>query len=170
MGIFGKLFGQKKAPKNSGPSEGEGLRRMMLTTSPAEMELVPTPEFPLVYACMMDFPVSGNMCSLFASSLGDVSLYTTSKFGIIGGGAHESVRVPGQSWVTMAAKYYDQAVPTEDISYPGQETVRFYLLTFEGLRKLEAPISELASLKGPYLKLFTAGQDVLGHLRMASGG
>ena len=63
---------------------------MMLTTPPVRTGEKPTKEFPRVYGILMDWPVGEQTATVFSSSSGAASLYTTSTFGIIGGEGHES--------------------------------------------------------------------------------
>ena len=142
----------------------------MLTATHGETGVIPTTDFPRVYACMMDFGLSGHMISVFATSSGDASLYSTSQFGIIGGGEHEPVRSAGMTLVRIADENFDLSSPARDIGYPDKDAVRFYLLTFEGLRRIDAPQSELGNENSPCYKLYAAGQELLGQLRIASGG
>ena len=65
---------------------------MMLTTSPQEIGVKPTKEFRRVYGILMDWPIGEQIATVFSSSTGAASLYTTSTFGIIGGEGHETVR------------------------------------------------------------------------------
>ena len=132
--------------------------------------MTPSAAYPRVYACMMDFGMSGHMFSVIANSTGDASLYSTSQFGIIGGGAHESVRDAGRAFIRVAEENFDLSSPTDDIGYGSPENVRFYFLTFDGLRKVDTPVSDLGDENSQCYGLHNAGQELLGELRMASGG
>ena len=59
-------------------------------------------------------------------------------FGIIGGIGHESVRA--KTFVKETDRYYDDSVSTRDFSYPSVDRVRFFLLTFDGVRAVEADL------------------------------
>ena len=168
VSVLKRLFG-KKSSEREGPSEGEALREMMLASSPSDTGVTPSADFPRVYACMMDFGMSGHMFSVFVTSLGDGSLYSTSQFGIIGGGAHESVRESGRALIKIAEESFDHTSPTDDISYGPPEIVRFYFLTFDGLRKLDFRASNILDKDSPGYRLHAAGQNVLGQLRICSG-
>ena len=75
----------------------------MLTTPPARTGGKPTEAFPRVYGILMDWPISGQTATVFSTSSGAASLYTTSTFGIIGGEGHESVRPPRRSTSSLDA-------------------------------------------------------------------
>lgn len=170
MSLFDKLFGKKEKPTEKAPEPviGPELRRQALSLNADDLELKPTGACPHVYACLMDFPVGEHIFSVFANSGGDVSLYSTSTFGIIGGGAHESVRNAGQDWVKFMNQNVESSIPTDDIGYANTGMVRFYFLSFDGLRMLETPMVGIE--RSDYLTLFMAGQAVVGQLRMTSGG
>jgi hypothetical protein len=61
-------------------------------------------------------------------------LYTTSTFGILGGEGHASVRAAAISFVRAADRFYDVAAETAEYPYPVADKIRFYLLTFKGVR------------------------------------
>jgi hypothetical protein len=99
MGFLSFLFGtnsnaQSAAQQRNSTNAGHDLRLMMLTTPPARTGGKPTEAFPRVYGILMDWPISGQTATVFSTSSGAASLYTTSTFGIIDGEGHESVRPP----------------------------------------------------------------------------
>lgn len=61
----------------------------------------------------MDWPLGTNIISVYGSSSGDASIYTTSTFGVIGGIGHEAVRNAAHQFVKVAETHYDDAVPTK---------------------------------------------------------
>src|SRR5690349_4680714 len=107
MGLLSFLFGTNA---NSQPSQapaesaeaGRGLRQMMLSTPAAKFGVAPTAEFPRVYGVLMDWPIGDQTATVFSTSSGAASLYTTSTFGIIGGEGHEAVRAAAMRFVRAA--------------------------------------------------------------------
>lgn len=157
------------APGVAQPSAGRALRQKMLTMTPAEAGAVPTLKCPRVYGVLMDVPIgNGHAATVFANSLGDASLYTTGTFGIIGGGAHDAVRKAALAFVETADGYYDKAAPVTAFPYPAPEKVRFYLLTFKGVRMLEADLESLRRGASKSLDLFNLGNAVITELRIAT--
>jgi len=138
---------------------------MMLTTSPQEAGAKPTNEFPRVYGILMDWPIEEQIATVFSSSTGAASLYTTSTFGIIGGEGHETVRVAAQTFVGASDRYLADAGPATEFPYPGADRVRFYLLTFEGVRVIETDLASITTDTNKYAELFGLGQAVLTELR-----
>ena len=142
------------------------LRRRMLTDAPSDFGIRPTTTFPLVYGVLMDWPVDETTATVVSLSTGDASLYTTSTFGIIGGIGHESVRTAATKFVKAVETYHADSIPTSEFPYPAADRVRFYLLTFHGLRVIDTDLASIASGKGRYANLFRAGQAVLSELRL----
>lgn len=157
------------APGVAQQGAGRALRQKMLTMTPAEAGAAPTLKCPRVYGILMDVPIgSGHAATVFANSLGDASLYTTGTFGIIGGGAHDAVRKAALAFVEAADGYYDKATPVTAFPYPAPEKVRFYLLTFKGVRMLEADLESLRRGASKSLDLFNLGNAVITELRVAT--
>lgn len=159
----------QESPSQKDPGDmGRGLRLMMLKTSPKEVDISPSAEFPKVYGVLMDWPIDEQTATVFSASDGAASLYTTSTFGIIGGQGHESVRTAAKKFVKAAGGFYDAATPTTDYPYPAADRVRFYLLTFDGVRVIDTDMASINNGTGKYAKLFGLGQDVLTELRQVS--
>jgi hypothetical protein len=173
MGFLSFLFGtnskaQSVAPQRNSTNAGHDLRLMMLTTPPATIGEKPTAAFPRVYGILMDWPISGQTATVFSSSSGAASLYTTSTFGIIGGEGHESVRVAAINFVRAADRLFDSATPTTNYPYPDANHVRFYLLTFDGVRVLDTDFAAISNHTSKYADYFGLGQEVLTELRLVT--
>jgi len=162
----------RREPQSGGKPDladaGKELRRMMLTMSPKDAGITPTKESPRVYAILMDWPIDDLTATVFSASSGAASLYTTSTFGIIGGEGHKSVRTAAKRLVRAADRYYDAAAPTTEYPYPRPDRVRFYLLTFQGVRFIETDFASVANGTGKYAELFRLGQEVLTELRIVT--
>jgi hypothetical protein len=68
--------------------------------------------------------------------------------------------------VRAADRLYDEAKPTKEYPYPAANRVRFYLLTFHGVRVLETDFATIESGKNKYTDYFGLRQDVLTELRL----
>jgi hypothetical protein len=101
----------KKAPADA----GRELRLMMLRTPPQDLGVAPSNDFPRVYGVLMDWPVGDQTATIFSTSTGSASLYTTSTFGIIGGEGHTSVRAACAAFVKAADRFYEAAVRPRNI-------------------------------------------------------
>jgi hypothetical protein len=170
MGLLSFLFGCSKAhppeSKKNPADAGRDLRMMMLTTPPEKTGDKPTKEFPRIYGVLMDWPIGEQTATVFSTSTGAASLYTTSSFGIIGGEGHESVRNAAMSFVRAADRFFDGSAPTTEYPYPIGDHVRFYFLTFSGVRVIDADLASINSRTSKYAELFGLGQAVLTELRL----
>jgi len=173
MGLLSFLFGASSSsqpnPARANPADaGRGLRQLALSTPAAKMGATPTAEFPHVYGVLMDWPIGEQIATVFASSTGAASLYTTSTFGIIGGEGHQTVRAAAMRFVRAADGFYDSATPTAEFPYPGAGRVRFYLLTFEGVRVIDTDLATIEDQTSRYFAFFDLGQAVLTELRLVT--
>lgn len=141
---------------------------MMLTTSPQKTGVKPTKEFPRVYGILMDWPIGEQIATVFSSSTGAASLYSTSTFGIIGGEGHETVRSAAKAFVAASDRYFTEAHPTTEFPYPGVDGVRFYLLTFDGVRVIDTDLASITNDTSRFNELFGLGQAVLTELRQVT--
>jgi hypothetical protein len=152
----------------SAPDPAEGMRKLRqrtLTAVPADFGLEPTDEFPRVYGALAEFPMDGGTLTIVSLRDGNASLYTTGTFGIIGGYAHERVRSAAAAFVRAAQDHDDAAEATTDFPYPAPGRVRFYLLTFEGVRVIDTELSSQENGTNRYFALFARGNDVVTELR-----
>jgi hypothetical protein len=172
MGLFSFLFGcskaQPPAAKKNSADAGRDLRMMMLTTSPEKTGEKPTNEFPRIYGVLMDWPIGEQTATVFCTSTGAASLYTTSTFGIIGGEGHETVRTAAMSFVHAADRFFDASTPATEYPYPTADRVRFYFLTFGGVRVIDTDLAFITCGTSKYSELFGLGQAVLTELRLVT--
>lgn len=173
MGIFSFLFGQSSNSQSPEPAKraadaGRNLRAMMLSTPPDRLGASPSKEFPRVYGVLMDWPIDDQIATVFSTFSGTASLYTTSTFGIIGGEGHEAVRAAAIRFVLAADRLFDSATPTNEYPYPTAGRVRFYLLTFEGVRVVDTDLASIENGTSEHLEYFNRGQTVLTELRLVT--
>ena len=160
---------QPPADKRPDPTDAmRQLRQQMLTIDPAELGIQVTEEFPLVYGALAEFPIGDNTATIVSLCDGTASLYTTSTFGVIGGQAHERVRTAATAFVKEAAVHHDQATASSEFPYPSAGRVRFYLLTFSGVRVIDTDMASLEAGSNPYSELFGKANNVLTELRLIS--
>src|SRR5262245_13601884 len=171
MGLFSFLFGSRAqseppTPKLNPVDAGRALRQMVLTMPPAEIGVKPSEDFPRVFGILMDWPIGEQTATVFSDCTGGASLYTTSTFGIIGGEGHETVRAAAIRFVRGADRLFDSATPTSEFPYPAVGRVRFYLLTFEGVRVVDTDLASIKNGTSKFAEFFGLGQDVLTQLRL----
>ena len=152
-------------PKKSAADVMREIRLKVLTTRPSQTGRSSTAEYPHVDTMLMDWPVEEGIVSLMASSVGDASIYTTGSFGVMGGVQFESVRALAQNFVKLGERYYSEAIPTKEHSFPQSGCVRFYLICYDEVRIIEGEATSLASGKDKLSDLFIHAQRVISELR-----
>lgn len=147
-------------------SPGPGLRNMILTTDPAELKFAADADFPAVYGVLVDWPLDSGTATIVALRDGTASLYTTSSFGIIGGGGNEGAHDAAIACVRLADGLAGACRPVTDYPYPPAGTVYYYLLTYSGVKRCSAGMAALEDGSDPTSPLFDAAQRVLTQLRL----
>ena len=164
-------FGVSAQPGAKDPAvAGQRMRKIFLSTKAAELGMTPSTDFPRVYGTAMDWRIGDDdgdnyIVTVIAAKDGTASLYTNSTAGIIGGIAHAQVRRAARAFVYATERFVDEAKPASAFPYPGPGKVRFYILTYNGVRYVEADADENTGATGRYKGLFDAGQAVLTELR-----
>ena len=146
---------------------GRDLRKMFLTMPAKQAGIEPTSEYPRVWGIAVDWPIGQHIATVVSLADGSASVYTTGTFGIIGGIGHETVRTAAKKLVKEADRYYSDSTPTNDLSYPRLDQVRFFLVTFEGVRVVNTSLASVTEGRGKYSTLFDLAQDVIRQLRLA---
>jgi hypothetical protein len=141
------------------------LREMVLTVDPHEYEL-PAVGAPNLYGAVMELGWDEATATVVALSDGTTSLYATSGFGIIGGGAHAAVRSASAAWLTATAEMIGALQPAADVEPPAASDVQFIALTFDGHRVGQAGEVSLQRNQSPLAPLYLAGQRVMTELRL----
>jgi hypothetical protein len=118
-----------------------------------------------VSAVLMDWPIDEGTVTVLASSVGDASIYTTGTFGIMGGIGHENVRRAAVSFIECARKHLRLASPTTDYSYPDRSHIRFFFVTYSGVRSVTFLATEVQTAGTDAYDLYARGQEVLTELR-----
>ena len=147
---------------------GRELRQTFLDASAADRRLAPTPEYPKVFAVAMDWPVDDQFATVAAVADGTASLFTTAPFGVLGGPPKPTANQAARRFVTAAQSHFDRATPATAFPYPAATAVRFYLVGYDGVRYLEAPLDAVQDATAPLSPLYQAAQDVLTELQQAS--
>jgi len=141
------------------------MRGRVLAGQPADFRIAPSNDCARVYGVVMDWPVDDETVTVVALCDGNASLYTTGTFGVIGGGKHSAVRRAAAAFVRDADRVHADARSTTDRSYPAPNRIRFYLLTFDGVRLLEENRASIEDGRSRYSALFDRAQDVATELR-----
>jgi hypothetical protein len=157
------------AERRGDASDLKGLRLKALQVEPTTIGIKPSAEYPEVYGVMMDWPINAeHTASVVALCDGNASVYTTSTFGIIGGFSHEAVESAAKQFVKAAAAYAEDAKPADGYAYPESQGVKFYLMTFRGLKVCDTDLNSVVNHRGKYTELFRLGQEVVTQLRFVA--
>ena len=136
------------------------MRERFLTRPPAEWGMVPTAENPDVYGVLMEWRADDATVTVAAFCDGSASVYSTRGPGMIGGEADDVVRGEARCLVRCAADFLDDAAPAAEFPYPEPERVQFCLLTFAGVRMMDAELDALYDGVSPLAGLYDHGWAV----------
>jgi len=161
----GTTMARDKADSPGDANAGRELRTRILLSGARDVGIKESKECPRVWGVVMDWPLGNATASVVALCDGNASLYTTGTFGVIGGVGRDEVRRAATALVRDADALHGEAKSTTDRSYPKADRVRFYLLTFNGLRVLEDDRNAIEAGKSRYSPLFARAQEVLTELR-----
>jgi hypothetical protein len=104
--------------------------------------------------------------TLVCLSDGTTSLYTSSGFGIIGGGGHEAVVRENANLLAALAEHQGEMSPSTDHSLPGLGRTVIRALTAEGQRAFESDENELGEGHSPLSPVFHCAHAVISQLRL----
>ena len=150
-------------------SEGSaGLRRLVLSTSPADLGLTVDADPERVYGVLMETGYDAAVVTVVSLLDGTTSMYVSTGGGTIGAGEHGPVAEATRAFVALAQVFVGQTEPTTDFDLPGVGRVRFHALTVGGGRTAEAAEEDLGRGRHPLSPLLHAGQDVVTQIRLLS--
>src|SRR6476646_7953319 len=90
-----------------------GLREQVRRPAPAAVGIAATPEAPRVWGVLLEIGMANGTATVVALADGTSSLYTSTGFGIIGGGFHERSAEAARRCVREAEEAVE-AVPSVD--------------------------------------------------------
>ena len=99
---------------------------------------------------------------------GTTSLYFSNGGGIIGAGAHASVRAAGAQLLAVAEQHLATLEKTAATPLPAVGQVRFYVRTFDGTLTAEAKEQDLGARRHALSGLFLAGHAVIAAVRQST--
>ena len=150
------------------PEGSAGLRRLVLSTSPADLGLTVDADPERVFGVLMETGYEPAVVTIVSLIDGTTSMYVSTGGGTIGAGEQEPVAEATRAFVAMAQVFVGQTAPTETFDLPELGRVRFQLLTVGGGRTAEAGEDDLGFGRHPLSPLFHAGQDVITEIQLIS--
>ncbi len=150
----------------AGQDIGGKMRAQVLALKPTTVGLKPAAG--PMWGFVMDVVTDTDWYALVVLADGSTSLYTSSTFGIIGGGAHATVREAGQALWATAEGLLDVFTLTTDTALPPAGSTTLRLLRFDGQRVVVGTEDELGAGRHPASPVFYAAHEVLGRLRLVT--
>ncbi|HVT64712.1 MAG TPA: hypothetical protein VHD81_06140 [Mycobacteriales bacterium] len=144
----------------------DGLRGEILDLDPASASLHPTPELPRVWGALLETGYGNEVATLVSLGDGTTSLYTTSGFVIIGGGAHLQVVSATQQFLAAVEDSLDSFEPDPGTDLPSDAETIIRALTYDGRKSVRAPEEEFGYGRHPLAPIFHAGEAVISELRV----
>lgn len=119
-----------------------------------------------IWGLVMDTVMAdGGWYSVVVFADGTTSLYTSSSFGVIGAGQHESVRVASEALLSTAAGATELFVEATDSALPSPGSVAIRVMTFDGQRVVIAVEDDLGHGRHPASPVFHATHEVIARIR-----
>ena len=142
------------------------LRRLALTMTAADAGMAQSAVHEEVWGMLMETAYPEAVATLVAMGDGSTSLYLSNGGGMIGAGAHASVRIATETFLLVAERHIGAFVPTTEAPLPAIGRVRFYVRTFDGgTLTAEGDPNVLAGGAHPLAPVYEAGQAVLAAMR-----
>jgi len=148
----------------------DGLRRLALLVTPAQLKLTIPDSETLVYGVVMDCNVGDAIVTLSAYITGAVSMYFSSGGGKTGGGMTPEIAEVAVDFVTTAQDYLGRAIQVTATEPPLAGCVRFYLLTNHGIFVAQEQLIFLENNSSPWLPLFEKGNEVVNLMHKNGNG
>ena len=161
-------FAQTNPPPPKATAEIMRELRLKALGSATNSNVRPSADYPLIRGVLMDWPIEKGTITVVSFSTGDASIYTTGTFGVIGGVAHENVRLAAQNFVKAAGRHYNEGMVTKDFAYPKAGRVRFYLICYHDVRMIDADLEAVRNGDGKCSDLYVEAQNVITQLRLVS--
>lgn len=146
------------------------LRALALETSPTPFATLPDRQATDPYGALMEMGISSSVVTLAAFANGDASLYYRTGGGMKGGIGHEPVRKAAKEFVARAKQALPRMERAMSFPLPGDDRVRFYVLTPQGIATVETDRETLGESEGELTDLFYAGQEVVAQMRQVQEG
>lgn len=152
----------KTAPEQS--EEYKKLRADALGTSWRKRNFSPTPKNPNIWGALMEVTTQETILTLVCMIDGSVNLYSANGGGISGAGEIESVRMKAEEFIQTAETFLKKFNRTKSFPVPEVNRVRFYALTYEGIKTAQNNKS-ISDENHPFYPLLRSGMSVIAEIR-----
>jgi len=147
-------------PRSPAPATAREQRDAFLATSAASADIRPTKQFPRVFGVVVDWRLGLRQIVSVATLLDGTARLIARSGSIVALAENHEVRQAARMLVASADWYYAEAEPTTEFRYPGRGRVRFYLLTYDGVRCIDADRGDAAGAHGRYAELYDAARRI----------
>ena len=124
----------------------------------------------VITGVVVDMALERGVATVVSLVDGSTSLYTVGGGGVVGGGSVEPIGLASEALVYAAERDVEQVPPvtSDDRSLPPTGYVRFWLLTYAGVRMAEARADDI-DRDHPLWRLHLGAQEVITNLRLHGG-
>ena len=157
---------QSKDPSPAPADVYLGLRSQILTLDPNKVGLGGQSGGRRIMGCLMETGYPNGTATLVCLSDATTSLYTSSGFGIIGGGEHGAVVRENPKLLEVLNDQLAHLSPSTDQSLPREGRTIIGAVTADGQRLYEASETELGEGRSVLSPVFHAAHGVMTHLRL----
>lgn len=147
------------------PGSYEYNRHTALHVTAQQLGLSVQPAVTKVYGVVMDWDMSGTVLSLCTYITGAANAFLSSGTAVTGVGSNPAIAEHASALVQMAQDYLSKCMPVSDTGLPLPGTVRFYLLTNNGIYAAQELLSAIDDNSSPWLGLFFRGNMVLDEIK-----
>jgi len=156
---------KKKKKRKDSIDVIEGLREQLFTLNPKSLDIVPSEDLPRVWGFMMELFVPQTWINLVCIADGTVSIYFGTGGGIIGAGEHDSVRTAARECLKKSEEILENIKNFDPVHLQNEETIKFHVLTYAGIRSDEANADEINSGNHYLSELHYYAQNVITEVR-----
>ena len=118
-----------------------------------------------VYGVVMDWDMSGTILTLTAYINGAANAVLSSGAAVVGGGKNPAVAEEASEFVLVAQNYINKTLHVTTSGLPAPGTVRFNLLTNQGVYAAQELLSAINDNSSPWIGLFFRGSMLLDEIK-----
>jgi hypothetical protein len=151
------------------PGSYEQHRHTAIQVTAQQLGLTMQPGVTRVYGIVMDWDMNGTVLTLTSYITGAANAFLSSGASIIGVGARPEIAEHASDFVQVSQNYLGKCMPVSDTGLPIPGTVRFYLLTNNGIYGAQELLSSIDDGSSPWVGLFFKGNMVLDEIKQGDG-
>lgn len=143
----------------------QSLRLLAITTPPYKYTRIQSEK---VFGMVMDYPVKNGTATLVSYITGETSLYVSNGSGVINGHRHTHIHDQAIRLVESSASQLPLMLATSRYPMPVAGSVRFYLLTTEGVHTAEVLMSDVEQGASSFTGLFNEANELIRDLQLTT--